>query len=68
MRVMKNPGLAYANAGRGAYGWDGWLGPYFANDPENGLTFLMMLQRRDAGTVKLTRQLIDIVTAAYGNG
>lgn len=66
MRVMKDPGRAFVNAGRGSYGWDGWLGPYFANDPENDLTLLMMLQRKDSGTVSMTRELINLITAAFG--
>lgn len=66
MRVMKDPGRAFVNAGRGSYGWDGWLGPYFANDPENDLTILMMLQRKDSGTVSMTRELINLITAAFG--
>lgn len=66
MRVMKDPGRAFINAGCGSYGWDGWLGPYFANDPENDLTILMMLQRKDSGTVSMTRELINLITAAFG--
>ena len=66
MRVLKDPGRAFMNAGVGSYGWDGWLGPYFANDPENDLTLLMMLQRKDSGTVSMTRELINLITAAFG--
>lgn len=29
----------------GEYGWDGWLGCFFANDPANGYTFLYFIQR-----------------------
>ncbi len=29
----------------GEYGWDGWLGCFFANDPKNGYTFLYFIQR-----------------------
>ncbi len=39
------------------YGWDGWLGCYFANFPKEQMTILMMQQRKDAGTIPLTRKL-----------
>lgn len=29
----------------GEYGWDGWLGCFFANDPHGGYTFLYFIQR-----------------------
>lgn len=29
----------------GEYGWDGWLGTYYSNDPVNKITFLYMIQR-----------------------
>ena len=29
----------------GEYGWDGWLGCFFANDPRDGYTFLYFIQR-----------------------
>ena len=33
MRVCKNPSQAVMFAREGEYGWDGWLGMYFANFP-----------------------------------
>ncbi|SEL61810.1 CubicO group peptidase, beta-lactamase class C family [Butyrivibrio sp. ob235] len=61
MRIMKNPGRAGIIAGEGEYGWDGWLGPYFCNDPESGTTFLMLTQRVDYGTGVATRKLRNII-------
>ncbi|PMC34366.1 serine hydrolase [Bacillus sp. UMB0899] len=64
MRVLTNPSQA-ANLGSvGEYGWDGWLGCYFINCPKDELTFLFMMQKKDAGTTPLTRKLRNIVFSA----
>lgn len=60
-RVMKNPGKARMLGHIGEYGWDGWLGCHFANDPLTGTTFLFMMQKKDAGTTPLVRKLRNIV-------
>ena len=44
----------------GEYGWDGWLGMYFANFPNEDLTILMGTQKKDSGTFSLTRKLRNI--------
>lgn len=64
MRVMAEPSLAVMNVSPGEYGWDGWLGPYFANMPNDDTTFLMMVQRKDAGTFTLTRKLRNVLATA----
>ena len=64
MRVMTEPSLAVINGSQGEYGWDGWLGPYFANMPDIDTTFLMMVQLRDAGTFTLTRKLRNVLATA----
>lgn len=61
MRVCKNPSRPGFAARKGEYGWDGWLGAYFANFPEERLTILMGTQKRDAGTFALTRKLRNII-------
>ncbi len=61
MRVMKTPGKARMLGHVGEYGWDGWLGCHFINDPSSGLTFVIMMQKRDAGTTPLARKLRNIV-------
>lgn len=61
MRICKNPAQAAFLAGRGEYGWDGWLGVYFANFPEEKLTILMGTQKKDGGTFALTRKLRNLV-------
>ena len=61
MRIMKNPDKSGMIARQGEYGWDGWLGPYFCNDPETGITILMLTQKVDYGTGVATRKLRNIV-------
>lgn len=64
MRVMTKPSRAVTNVSQGEYGWDGWLGPYFSNMPEDDIIFLMMIQRKDSGTFTLTRKLRNVLAAA----
>ena len=61
MRIMKEPEKAGIMAGMGEYGWDGWLGPYFVNDPESRTTFLMLTQRTDYGTGPVTRKIRNVI-------
>ena len=63
MRVLKDPGLAQFNSTAGEYGWDGWLGCVFGNDPANRFTFLFGMQRPDSGTTWLARQLRNLITS-----
>lgn len=63
MRVMEQPGMALCNGWEGEYGWDGWLGTYFCNSPCNGVTILLFCQRRDSGTMKLTRKIRNVLAA-----
>ena len=46
MRVCKNPSQAVMFAREGEYGWDGWLGMYFANFPKEDMTILMGMQKK----------------------
>ncbi len=64
MRVMTDIGQAGLIGSQGEYGWDGWLGVYFCNCPQIGLTFLYMMQRKDSGTTNLIRKLRNIVLSA----
>ena len=63
MRVMEEPGMALLTGWKGEYGWDGWLGTYFCNSPENDTTVLMFCQRIDAGTMEITRKLRNVIAA-----
>lgn len=61
MRVLTNPSQSGTLGSLGEYGWNGWLGCYFINCPNNDLTFLFMMQKKDAGTTTLSRKLRNIV-------
>ena len=63
MRVCVEPGRYGSLASLGEYGWDGWLGCYFCNSPENGICLVMTCQRRDAGTMSVTRKLRNVLSA-----
>ncbi|KFI48064.1 serine hydrolase domain-containing protein [Bifidobacterium biavatii] len=61
MRIVEEPGKSLMLSHRGEYGWDGWLGTYFCNDPAADATFLFNIQLANAGTVPLTRKVKNIV-------
>ncbi len=61
MQVLTEPSQASNFGSLGEYGWNGWLGCYFINCPKDDLTFLLMMQKKDAGTTQLTRKLRNIV-------
>lgn len=61
MRIGKNPELGGGIISLGEYGWDGWLGCYFANMPKEDTTILIMMQKKDGGTTSLTRKLRNII-------
>ena len=61
MLFRSEPSKAGLLAGEGEYGWDGWLGVYFANFPKEKLTILLGMQKVDAGTFPLTRKIRNII-------
>lgn len=61
LRILKNPEKANMLGTKGEYGWDGWLGFYFINSPADNLTMLLSCQKKDAGTMPLTRKLKNII-------
>lgn len=61
MRVLEEPGKARMLARRGEYGWDGWLGTYWVNDPAADMSFLFGVQITNAGTLPVVRKLKNIV-------
>lgn len=63
MRVCKEPSRAGMLARKGEYGWDGWLGTYFANFPNENMTILMGMQTKDTGTSSLTRKVRNVILA-----
>lgn len=64
MRVVTQEGAAPSLAAAGEFGWDGWLGTYFAVDPADDLVLLFMIQRLDSGTIDYTRRFRSIAYAA----
>lgn len=64
MRVVTQEGAAPSIAAKGEYGWDGWLGTYFAVDPADDMVLLFMIQRLDSGTVDYTRRFRSIAYSA----
>ncbi|HJA93191.1 MAG TPA: beta-lactamase family protein [Candidatus Eisenbergiella merdipullorum] len=61
VRVMKEPGRSCTLNNAGEYGWDGWLGCYFANDPAADMTILFMMQMTDSGLTPLVRRLRNVI-------
>lgn len=61
MRVLTDCTQSGDMGSLGEYGWDGWLGAYFANCPADKLTILLMVQKTDHGTSALTRKLRNII-------
>lgn len=66
IRIMEEPGMAQFNTWKGEYGWDGWLGTYFCNSPSNNVTILLTTQRRDAGTMDMTKRIRNVIAAEIG--
>lgn len=64
LRVMVDPHRASTLGSKGEYGWDGWLGCYVSNVPEEQMTILMMTQKKDAGTYTMTRKLRNVIFSA----
>lgn len=63
MRVCVDPGRSYGLSRLGEYGWDGWLGTYFANFPAEHLTIQLCQNTTDAGTTACTRKVRNLVLA-----
>lgn len=61
LRIMKYPRQAGFLTSIGEYGWDGWLGFYFANSPADRITMLFAAQKTDAGTMNVTRKLKNVI-------
>ena len=64
MRVMVDPGQSATLNHVGEYGWDGWLGCYFANDPAAGMTMLFMMQKTDAGLTSVVRRMRNLMISS----
>ena len=63
LRIGVDEGLCDTLMSPGEYGWDGWLGPYFANLPVKNASILIAMQRTESGTYDLTRRIRNIILA-----
>ena len=61
LRVCVDPGRAGGFARLGEYGWDGWLGTYYANFPREKMTLLCYQNTKDAGTTPMLRKIRNIL-------
>lgn len=64
MRVCVAPGRWTGITVPDEYGWDGWLGTYFANLPHERLTILLMQNVTNAGTDAVTRKVRNLVLSS----
>ena len=68
MRICDEPERMAGLAVRGEYGWDGWLGSFFCNMPDQGITILSMQNTTDCGTSPYVRRVRNAVLAALSRG
>lgn len=68
MRVCVEPGRWAGMTRLGEYGWDGWLGSYFANFPAEGMTILSMQNTTDTGTSSAVRKARNAILAGESLG
>ena len=67
-RVCVEPEQYAGLAFKGEYGWDGWLGSYYANFPNEGMTILSMQNTTNAGTSTVVRKVRNAILAALSRG
>ncbi len=67
-RVCMEPEQYAGLALKGEYGWDGWLGSYYANFPNEGMTILSMQNTTNAGTSTVVRKVRNAILAALSKG
>jgi len=56
-RLGNFPGLSR----HGEYGWDGWMGCYFANFPAERVTMVLTQQKAETGTTPMTRKIRNLL-------
>lgn len=62
MRVCEDESRVMLFSSKGEYGWDGWLGTFFSNEPAYGITLLFGTQQVGIGrTGTLVRNIKNIV-------
>ena len=63
VRVCDRPESCVVFGEAGEYGWDGWLGTYFANLPGERITFLLNMNMTNTGTAGVTRRCRNLLAA-----
>ncbi len=62
MRVCRDEEQTSLFSSKGEYGWDGWLGTFFSNEPKHGITLLLGVQQVGVGqTGTMLRKLKNAV-------
>lgn len=62
MRVCEDESRTTLFSDKGEYGWDGWMGTFFSNEPKSGITLLVGVQQLGVGrTGGLVRKLKNAV-------
>ena len=67
-RVCVEPDRVAGLAVKDEYGWDGWLGSYYCNFPNEGTTLLSMQNTTNAGTSAVVRRVRNALLAALSRG
>lgn len=63
LRICDEPGALPLIGAKNEYGWDGWLGTYFINLPDQQITILCFQNTCDAGTTPVVRRCRSIIGA-----
>ena len=67
MRVCEDESRTMLFSDKGEYGWDGWMGTFFSNEPQSKITFLLGMQQLGIGKGgTLTRKLKNVVMSNLG--
>lgn len=62
MRVCDDESMTTLFSSKGEYGWDGWAGTFFSNEPKHGITLLFGVQQAGVGRSGcLVRRIKNIV-------
>ncbi len=62
LRVCEDEKTASLFSDKGEYGWDGWLGTFFSNEPLHGITYLLGVQQFCLGnTQTYTRRIKNTI-------
>lgn len=62
MRVCDDESMTTLFSSKGEYGWDGWAGTFFSNEPSHGITLLFGVQQAGVGRAgNVVRKIKNIV-------